>query len=89
MGLNHPNRNKLSPEKWPDYLRRFRQKHDLSQALLGDYLMIPKRTVEAWEQSESTPPPYLRYALFEIERKIIAKAEHDKQITALTAPPPS
>lgn len=83
--VNHSNRNKLSPDKWPEYLRRFREKHDLSQVDLADYLMISRRVVENWEMKINEPPAYLKYALFEVERKILHKAEHAKQIDAIRA----
>lgn len=66
--MNHPNRSKV--KNWPEYLRAFRERHDLSQAKLADLLQISKRAVEDWEQGINNPPPYLRGALKDITVKL-------------------
>jgi hypothetical protein len=40
--VNHPNRRGISPDKWPDYLNRFRDLHNLTQQQLADKLPTPK-----------------------------------------------
>lgn len=58
---NHPNRNRVND--WPEYLRKFRASHHLTQKQLADKLQIPARVVELWESGISTPAPYLKRAL--------------------------
>lgn len=39
----------------------------LSQQGMADRMLIPKRTIEAWETAERTPPPYVqRFVLNEL-----------------------
>lgn len=65
---NHPNRSKV--KDWPEYLRKFRERHNLSQAELADNLEISKRLVENWEGKINTPPSYLKGALLNLARKL-------------------
>ena len=70
---NHPNRSRVSD--WPAYLKRFRDRHNLTQQQLADKLPTSLRRIEAFEQGESVPPQYLKRALRDLERQLCAKAE--------------
>jgi ribosome-binding protein aMBF1 (putative translation factor) len=61
--VNHPNRGNISAEKWPEYVKRFRDQHNLTQQQLADKLPTSLRRIEAFEQGESVPPQYLKRAL--------------------------
>lgn len=65
--MAHPNRNKV--RDWPKHLREFRARHGLTQKKLADLLQVSARNVENWESGINTPPPYLRGALKDIERR--------------------
>lgn len=65
---SHPNRSKV--RDWPGHLRAFRASHDLTQRELADKLMVSQRLVENWEGGVNVPPPYLKIALQELERKL-------------------
>lgn len=73
---NHPRRGMV--KKWKPYLQTFRAKHGITVERLADLLMIPARTVESWEYEERTPPPYLKLALMEVERRLLAKELRDR-----------
>jgi transcriptional regulator with XRE-family HTH domain len=64
---NHPHRSRVSD--WPAYLKRFRDRHNLTQQQLADKLPTNIRRIEAFEQGESVPPQYLKRALRDIERE--------------------
>ena len=49
-----------------------RTKTGLSQRKASDLIGVPIRTVQKWEQGESTPPPY-------VERLVIAELEHIRE----------
>lgn len=51
-----------------DDLKEARQLTGLSQQALAEQMEIPKRTYEAWEMGERTPPPYVqRFLLNELK----------------------
>lgn len=58
---NHPNRNKV--KNWPEYLKSFRKKHELTQKKLADLLQISQRNIENWEMGISKPHAYLKKAM--------------------------
>lgn len=71
--VNHPTRSK--PTDWPAYIKAFRLHHGITQQELADMLSLPnqplaKRTVENWEKGINEPPPYLKFALKWIARRI-------------------
>ncbi len=70
---NHPNRSRV--KDWPAYIRRFRERHGLTQKRLSEALGIPVRAVEGWEQAEFKPPPYLELALAQIAAKLSRESE--------------
>jgi DNA-binding transcriptional regulator YiaG len=48
-------------------LKAARAATGLSQQAMADQMLIPKRTIEAWETGERTPPPYVqRFVLNEL-----------------------
>lgn len=49
-------------------LKTSRKNADLTQQGMADRMLIPKRTIEAWETGDRTPPPYVqRFVLNELE----------------------
>lgn len=49
-------------------LQAARKAAGLSQQGMADRTLIPKRTIEAWETGDRTPPPYVqRFVLNELE----------------------
>lgn len=42
-----------------EQIRAIRSRTGLSQAAFAARYEIPKRTVEAWEMGQRTPPPYV------------------------------
>lgn len=76
---NHPNRNRIPPEKWPAYLQRFRTRHNMSQPELALKLCnLSVRTLQQWESGRRVPPDYLKLALrlIAVETKLAAKGEN-------------
>jgi DNA-binding transcriptional regulator YiaG len=65
---NHPNRSKV--RDWPQYIKRFKERHSLTQKELADLLPAGLRTVEDWERGERTPPDLLKRALRDLERQL-------------------
>lgn len=53
-------------------IKELRAKTGLSQQAFGDWLKIPKRTIQDWEQGQRTPPPY-------VVELIAFRVEHDKE----------
>lgn len=48
-------------------LKAARAATGLSQQAMSDQMLIPKRTIEAWETGDRTPPPYVqRFVLNEL-----------------------
>lgn len=48
-------------------LKTARAATGLSQQAMADQMLIPKRTIEAWETGDRTPPPYVqRFVLNEL-----------------------
>jgi transcriptional regulator with XRE-family HTH domain len=70
---NHPNRSRVTD--WPAYLKRFRERHNLTQEQLADKLPTSVRRIEAFEQGESVPPQYLKRALRDLERGLVPNSE--------------
>ena len=62
-------------ETFADKLRAARAAAGLTQQSMADLMEIPKRTVEDWERSKSTPPAYVqRFVLNELtEMKIMTE----------------
>lgn len=55
-------------ETFAEKLKRARGAAGLSQQGMADRTLIPKRTIEDWERSKATPPPYVqRFVLNELE----------------------
>lgn len=49
-------------------LKKARAATGMSQQAMADRTLIPKRTIEAWETGDRTPPPYVkRFVLNELE----------------------
>jgi len=65
---NHPNRSKV--RDWPEYVKRFRERHSLSQVQLADKLRVDETTVQRWEAGERNPAPYLKRALRDLAREL-------------------
>ncbi len=65
---NHPNRSKV--KDWPEYVKRFREKHKLTQVSLASSLKVEETTVQRWERGDRMPPQYLRRALRDLEREL-------------------
>ncbi len=49
-------------------IKEARLKANISQAEMSKRLEIPKRTIEAWEEGQRTPPTY-------VERLVVAELE--------------
>lgn len=47
-------------ETFAEKLKAARAATGLSQQSMADLMEIPKRTIEDWERSKSTPPPYVQ-----------------------------
>lgn len=69
--MPHPNRGKI--KRWPEYIRSFRERHNLTQGGLADGLEISIRGVQNWEYGISIPPAFLKRALRDLEREILTK----------------
>lgn len=54
-------------------IKELRAKTGLSQQAFGDWLHIPKRTIQDWEQGQRTPPPY-------VVELIAFRVEHDNTL---------
>ena len=65
---NHPNRSKI--RNWPEYVKRFRERHGLSQVQLAGKLPVDETTVQRWEAGERNPAPYLKRALRDLAREL-------------------
>lgn len=66
-------------ETFAEKLRAARAAAGLTQQSMADLMEIPKRTVEDWERSKSTPPAYVqRFVLNELtEMAILATQENE------------
>ena len=50
-------------------LKKARAETGMSQQSMADQMLIPKRTIEAWETGVRTPPPYVqRFVLNELKQ---------------------
>lgn len=47
-------------ETFAEKLKAARTAVELTQQGMADLMEIPKRTIEDWERSKSTPPPYVQ-----------------------------
>lgn len=47
-------------ENFAESLKAARKAAGLTQQGLSDLLEVPKRTIEAWEMGERTPPSYVQ-----------------------------
>ncbi len=65
---NHPNRSRV-PD-WPEYVKRLRERHALSQVQLAGELKVEETTVQRWWAGERTPAPYLKRALRDLAREL-------------------
>lgn len=55
-------------ENFSEELRQARAEAGLTQQAMADQMLIPKRTIEAWEVKGRTPPPYVqRFVLNELK----------------------
>ena len=83
--MNHPHRARI--KDWPSYVRRFRERHGLSQEKLAELLTagqdneVYASTVQRWEYGHRKPPPYLKLALAHIATKLSGESE-DRHATA-------
>lgn len=51
-----------------EQLKEARASAGLTQQGMADRMLIPKRTIEAWETGDRTPPPYVqRFVLNELK----------------------
>jgi transcriptional regulator with XRE-family HTH domain len=72
--MNHPHRARI--KDWASYVRRFRERHGLTQVRLAELLSsgqhppIGETTIQRWEAGERTPPPYLKRALRDVAREL-------------------
>ncbi len=57
----------------PDELKKWREKHHLSQPALAELLGVHKMTVWSWEHGRQEIPGFLHLALAELSRRIPAK----------------
>lgn len=49
-------------------LKTARKSAGITQQGMADRMLIPKRTIEAWETGDRTPPPYVqRFVLNELQ----------------------
>lgn len=51
------------------YLREFRMKMKMSQALLADYLGVSKKAIEKWEQGKNRMNPVVARMIFLMEKE--------------------
>lgn len=55
-------------QNFADALKQARAATGMSQQGVADRMLIPKRTIQKWEISAATPPPYVqRFVLNELE----------------------
>jgi transcriptional regulator with XRE-family HTH domain len=55
-------------QTFAERLKAARKATGLTQQGMADRMLIPKRTIEKWEQGSNTPPPYVqRFVLNELE----------------------
>ena len=72
--MNHPHRARI--KDWASYVRRFRERHGLTQEQLAELLTTGQEnevyvsTIQRWEYGQRRPPPYLKLALERIAEKI-------------------
>jgi transcriptional regulator with XRE-family HTH domain len=72
--VNHPHRARI--KDWAYYVRRFRERHGLTQKQLADLLTsgqetrVRESTVQRWEYGDRKPPPYLKRALRDLAREL-------------------
>ncbi len=58
----------MTDESFAESLKKARIEAGLSQQGMADQMLIPKRTIEAWEVNGRTPPPYVqRFVLNELK----------------------
>lgn len=55
-------------------IKELREKTGLTQKAFGEWLNIPKRTIEDWETGKRVPPPY-------VVELISYRIEHDEKLT--------
>jgi len=78
MKNNHPHRARI--KDWASYVRRFRERHGLTQERLAELLTTGQEnevfvsTIQRWEYGDQTPPPYLKRALKDIARELAQSA---------------
>jgi len=55
-------------QNFAEALKQARAATGMSQQGVADRMLIPKRTIQKWEISAATPPPYVqRFVLNELE----------------------
>lgn len=55
-------------QTFAENLKTARSNTGMTQQAMADLMLIPKRTIEAWETGDRTPPPYVqRFVLNELE----------------------
>lgn len=54
-------------DNFAEALKELRQAAGLSQQAMADRMLMPRRTIQDWEASKRTPPPYVqRFVLNEL-----------------------
>ena len=77
--MNHPHRARI--KDWASYVRRFRDRHGLTQEQLAELLTAGQAnevfvsTIQRWEYGHRTPPPYLKLALVHLAAKLQRESE--------------
>lgn len=72
--MNHPHRARI--KDWASYVRRFRERHRLTQPELAELLTAGQEeevfvsTIQRWEYGTRKPPPYLKLALAYLAAKL-------------------
>jgi transcriptional regulator with XRE-family HTH domain len=55
-------------ENFAERLKKARAAAGLTQQKMADQMLIPKRSIENWENGDRTPPPYVqRFILNELQ----------------------
>lgn len=66
-------------ENFAESLKTARKKAGITQQVMADRMLIPKRTIEAWETGDRTPPPYVqRFVLNELQSLAMHKPVIDR-----------
>jgi transcriptional regulator with XRE-family HTH domain len=81
--MNQPSAARI--KDWASYVRRFRDRHGLTQEQLAELLTAGQEnevyasTIQRWEYGHRTPPPYLKLALRDVARELTAHSDVTNQ----------